>query len=44
MTPDDFWGSPMGFFLDLRECHLHYIGAAKPKQELDIDGIIPFGL
>jgi hypothetical protein len=31
---------PLGYLLDLWECHLQFTGLAKPKRELTIDDII----
>lgn len=44
MTPDDFWYSPLGLFLDLWECHKQFTGISKPKVEVFIDDVIPSGL
>ena len=35
---------PFGLLLDLVECHKQYNGLSEPKQEHDIDDIIPFGI
>ena len=32
---------PIGYLLDLWECHKQFIGIAKPKQDHFIDDIIP---
>lgn len=34
---------PFGLLLDLWECHRQYNGIAKPKREITIDDVIPFG-
>ena len=34
----------LGLFLDLLECHKQYNGLAKPKRDLTIDDIIPYGI
>ena len=44
MTPDDFWYSPLGLFLDLWECHKQFTGISKPKVEVFIDDVIPAGI
>jgi len=36
----DVWLMPLGFLLDLWECHKQYHGMAKPKREYFIDEII----
>lgn len=35
---------PFGLLLDLWECHKQFLGLAKPKRELAIDDIIPYGI
>ncbi|WP_122642120.1 DUF3825 domain-containing protein [Luxibacter massiliensis] len=35
---------PFGLLMDLWECHKQFMGLAKPKQELNIDDIIPYGI
>ncbi len=35
---------PFGLLLDLWECHRQYNGIAKPKREITIDDVIPFGV
>ncbi|HJI60724.1 MAG TPA: hypothetical protein OIM34_01905 [Ruminococcus bromii] len=35
---------PLGLLLDLLECHKQYNGLAKPKMDLTIDDIIPYGV
>ncbi|MEG0091246.1 MAG: hypothetical protein RSA20_05465 [Oscillospiraceae bacterium] len=35
---------PLGTLLDLWECHKQFLGLAKPKREMFIDEIIPFGI
>ena len=32
---------PIGYLMDLWECHKQFIGIAKPKLELFIDDVIP---
>jgi hypothetical protein len=41
MTADDFWLTPIGFFLDLWTCHKQFLGIEKAKRELTVDDIIP---
>lgn len=35
---------PFGLLLDLWECHRQYNGIAKPKRDITIDDVIPFGI
>jgi hypothetical protein len=35
---------PIGYLLDLWECHRQYMDSAKPKRERFIDDIIPAGI
>ena len=35
---------PFGDLLDLWECHKQFLGLAKPKRELSIDDVIPYGI
>lgn len=35
---------PFGLLLDLWECHRQYNGITKPKRDLTIDDIIPYGV
>jgi hypothetical protein len=44
MGADDFWLMPIGLFLDLWTCHKQFIGVEKPKREVFIDEVIPFGI
>ena len=44
LTQDDVWLMPFGLLLDLWECHRQYNGIAKPKREITIDEVIPFGV
>ena len=32
---------PIGYLMDVFECHKQFIGIAKPKREYFIDDIIP---
>ena len=43
-TEDEAWLMPLGWLMDLWECHKQYHGIAKPKQEVFIDEIIPYGI
>ncbi|MCL2644987.1 MAG: hypothetical protein FWD51_05965 [Betaproteobacteria bacterium] len=40
-TEEETWLLPLGYLLDLWECHRQFLGMAKPKMELFIDDIIP---
>mgnify|MGYP004468042915 FL=1 len=44
LSQDEFWLMPFGLFMDLWECHRQYNGISKPKQNLTIDEIIPYGI
>lgn len=35
---------PIGYLMDLWECHKQFIGISKPKEYLSIDNLIPYGL
>ncbi len=35
---------PMGYLMDLWECHKQFAGIAKPLMEVSIDDVIPMGL
>lgn len=41
---DEVWLMPFGLLMDLWECHRQFMGMAKPKRELSIDDIIPYGI
>jgi hypothetical protein len=43
-TEDEVWLMPVGYLLDLWECHKQFLGQAKPKRELTIDDVIPYGI
>jgi len=43
-TEEETWLMPIGYLLDLWECHKQFLGIAKPKRELFIDEIIPDGI
>ena len=40
-TDDEVWLMPIGYLLDLWECHKQFHGMSKPKRELLIDDVIP---
>jgi len=40
----EVWLMPLGYLLDLWECHRQYNGMAKPKREHFIDELIPSGI
>ena len=44
LTQNEVWLMPFGLLLDLWECHKQYNGMAKPKREVTIEDIIPFGI
>ena len=43
-TEQEVWLMPLGYLLDLWECHRQYHGMAKPKREYFIDELMPSGL
>jgi len=43
-TEQQVWLMPIGKLLDLWTCHKQFIGIEKPKQEMFIDDILPFGV
>lgn len=44
LTQDEVWLIPFGLLLDLWECHRQYNGITRPKREITIDDVIPFGV
>lgn len=40
-TEQEVWLMPMGYLMDLWECHRQYHGLAKAKREYFIDELIP---
>ena len=44
LSLDETMLMPLGLLLDLLECHKQYNGLAKPKRDLTIDDIIPYGI
>jgi hypothetical protein len=40
-TEEETMLMPIGYLLDLIECHKQYLGLVKPKQFLNIDDVIP---
>lgn len=44
LTQDEVWLMPFGLLLDLWECHKQWNGQAKPKREVFIDDVIPYGI
>jgi len=40
----EVWLMPIGYLLDLWECHKQFHGMSKPKKEAFIDDIIPMGI
>ncbi|TFZ41859.1 hypothetical protein E4100_00465 [Soehngenia longivitae] len=43
-TEEETWLMPIGLLMDLWECHKQFLGITKPKRELYIDDIIPYGI
>lgn len=44
LSQDEFWLMPFGLSVDLWEFHRQYNGIPKPKQNLTIDEIVPYGI
>lgn len=44
MGMEEVWLTPFGLLMDLWECHKQFMGLARPKRELSIDDIIPYGI
>jgi len=38
---DEVWLLPIGYLMDLWECHKQFIGISKPRKDHNIDDIIP---
>ncbi|MDQ0415689.1 hypothetical protein J2S25_003916 [Mesobacillus stamsii] len=38
------WPLPLGYLMDLWECHKQFTGMAKPMEDLSIDDVIPVGI
>ncbi|WP_202595345.1 hypothetical protein [Halalkalibacter okhensis] len=38
---EEVWLMPLGYLLDLWECHKQFTGIAQPKKEVSIDDVIP---
>jgi len=43
-SEEETWLMPLGYLLDLWECHRQFLGMAKPKVELFIEDAIPDGI
>ncbi|UTW71041.1 hypothetical protein KHA80_12270 [Anaerobacillus sp. HL2] len=43
-SEEDVWLMPMGYLMDLWECHKQFTGIAKPLMEVSIDDVIPVGI
>jgi len=41
---DEVWLMPLGYLMDLWECHKQFNGIEKPKQDVSIDDVIPIGI
>lgn len=44
LSMDETMLMPFGLLMDLWECHKQFMGIAKPKRELTIDDVIPYGI
>ena len=43
-TEEQAWLMPLGFLLDLVECHRQHLGWSKPNREHFIDEVLPFDI
>lgn len=43
-SEEETWLMPLGLLMDLWECHKQFLGISKPKRELTIDDVIPYGI
>jgi hypothetical protein len=43
-TEEETWLTPLGLLLDLIECHRQHLGFSKPKSDLTIEDILPYGI
>jgi hypothetical protein len=43
-SEEETWLMPLGYLLDLWECHKQFLGMAKPQREWFIDEIIVDGI
>ena len=43
-TEEQAWLMPLGFLLDLVECHRQHLGWSKPYREHFIDQVLPFDI
>ncbi|WP_461206128.1 hypothetical protein [Clostridium sp. DL1XJH146] len=41
---ESVWLMPIGYLMDLWECHKQFIGISKPRKEYFIDDVIPVGI
>jgi hypothetical protein len=41
-TEEETWLMPLGWLLDLIECHRQHLGFSKPNKEYFIDDLLPF--
>jgi hypothetical protein len=37
----EVWLLPIGYLMDLWECHKQFIGISKPRKEYTIDDVVP---
>ena len=44
LSQEEVWLMPFGILLDLWECLRKWSGIAKPKPNLTIDDVIPYGI
>jgi hypothetical protein len=43
-SEEETWLMPIGWLMDLWECHRQFLGMAKAKRELFIEDVIPDGV
>ncbi|WP_231512536.1 MULTISPECIES: hypothetical protein [Bacillaceae] len=43
-SEDEVWLMPLGYLMDLWECHKQFNGIAKPRKDVFIDDAIPIGI
>jgi hypothetical protein len=41
---EEVWLMPIGYLMDIWECHKQFIGISKPRKEYFIDDVIPTGI
>ena len=44
LSMDETMLTPFGLLMDPWECHKQFMGISKPRRELTIDDVIPYGI